>query len=144
VVVALLQLGGYAKFLTPAQHAMIARDSFPMMLGRSSGVLRNATWQYSIIRGNMLFKYKDKGVTLNLAPTFQDHTAHARTHTTSHRLITFNHMTHPLQNNVAQVICLNGCTVEATSNNWSKKDTAIKLAVCLSCTTDGWQRSCAS
>lgn len=85
-------LGGYAKFLTPAQYSLISRDSFPMMLGRSSCVLRNATWQYSIIRGNMLFKYKDKG------------------------------------NNVAQVICLNGCTVEATSTNWSKKDTAIKLS----------------
>jgi hypothetical protein len=90
-VVALLQLGGYAKFLTPAQHAMIARDSFPMMLGRSSGVLRNATWQYSIIRGNMLFKYKDKGVTLSLLrpPSKTSQLAHAGTHahTTSHRLI---------------------------------------------------------
>lgn len=85
-------LSGYAKFLTPPQYAMISRDSFPMMLGRSSGVLRNATWQYSILRGNMLFKYKDKG------------------------------------NSVAQVLCLNGCTVEATSSNWSKKDTSIKLS----------------
>jgi hypothetical protein len=78
------QLAGFLRVHT---NQLVKRSS--LLLGQSA---KQQPWSYGVLKGNMLFKFKDSQAT-----------------------------------GVAQVTCLDGCSVEVTSSNWAAKSTAIKI-----------------